>query len=270
MNFCRFPLSLAGAILLNACVSANDHSEVSAQGDNVRAQHGNVLKPFCAALGDEPLAEVFRRATFVTRFAGSDSGILADDAGVRIMKTLTVDQCGEGRGAVTLRFTEDAGGGLTGSELFVKDHATGTVVGLALSAEGAELAEVPTELVKDKIGYSGVVGAVVRTRSGCFACHGRVSTDFEVPGAAEFWASTIPATSFLPADLPRQGGVVPEADAETESPNFRSDAESRPPQPDDDGDGVANGRDLCAQTPAGANAWADGEWAGCSEGQVRD
>jgi hypothetical protein len=40
--------------------------------------------------------------------------------------------------------------------------------------------------------------------------------------------------------------------------------------PDADGDGVGDLADLCAATPKGANAWKEGEWAGCSEKQYRN
>ena len=41
-------------------------------------------------------------------------------------------------------------------------------------------------------------------------------------------------------------------------------------QGDDDADGVTNGADLCSGSPAEALVWADGDWAGCAAGQLRD
>ena len=40
--------------------------------------------------------------------------------------------------------------------------------------------------------------------------------------------------------------------------------------PDDDQDGVPNGKDRCSLTPAGKKVWASGAWAGCAAGQLTD
>ena len=39
---------------------------------------------------------------------------------------------------------------------------------------------------------------------------------------------------------------------------------------DSDGDGIANGQDLCSGSPQGMPVWQQGEWLGCAEGQYRD
>ena len=41
-------------------------------------------------------------------------------------------------------------------------------------------------------------------------------------------------------------------------------------QGDDDADGINNGADLCSATQSEALVWADGDWAGCAGGQLRD
>lgn len=48
------------------------------------------------------------------------------------------------------------------------------------------------------------------------------------------------------------------------------DAESGAESRDTDGDGIFDDKDLCSDTPAGAEVWKSGEWIGCASGQRRD
>lgn len=177
----------------NASASRTTSTEVTAPAAVV-----SILAEFCPTLANEPLASVYARSPVLQQIAGDLSGVVVD-GGSRVLKQLTVDDCGSGRGRVTLRFTEDAGGGLAGSELFVKEEATQSIVGLAVAADGTELQAVPEELAFDKSNNkTSKDDRIVRTRSGCFECHSQVSHEYGMPGAAAFWNNAKLVSVFQP------------------------------------------------------------------------
>lgn len=178
-----------------------------------------LMAEFCPALAGETLASIYARSVELQRINGVDSGVVVD-GGARVLKTLTIDDCGQGRGRVTLRFTEDSGGGLSGSELFIKEESTNSIVGLAVSAAGTELTVVPQELAFDK-NDSKTAGSskLVSTRNGCFECHSTVSYDYSMPGAAAFWDNAKLVAGLTPTDLP--DGPTPAVDpGRADDPNF--------------------------------------------------
>lgn len=123
---------------------------------------------------------------------GDDSGVLADDEGIRTLfeEELVSATTGD---KYTVRFTYDQvktkdGKLLCGFETFIKDQKTGKIIGFGLDDDGNYLPDVPTELAidKDKNKEDGL-SPNVRSGPGCFECHSEVSHDYGMPQAEKFW-----------------------------------------------------------------------------------
>lgn len=73
----------------------------------------SLLAEFCLAMVDIPFSTIRERATVLAApIPGDESDIITDPKGQRVLKTFAIENCGAGRGAVTIRFTDDQGGGL--------------------------------------------------------------------------------------------------------------------------------------------------------------
>ena len=88
----------------------------------------------------------------------------------------------------------------------MKNHQTKQVIGLAIDSEGNLIDDVPMDVATDKdLNYGeNVRDRSIRSREGCFKCHGNskesVSFAYEVPKAREFWNGAKPA-QFLEREI---------------------------------------------------------------------
>lgn len=228
-------------VVLSSAVGCNSAAPES--GSQLASSSANTTSPildmgeFCDALKGQSPADVAKNgaASTLSTISGAESGVVVT-GGQRILKTLTIADCGRGSG-VTIRLTEDQGGGLSGYEVFVRNDSTREVVGLAVAANGSELAVVPKELAFDKdsnkrgANPDGSVNELVHTRMGCFSCHSDVSLNYQIVGAEDFWRDARPVQTFaarvLPSDLPgagqssRPGDGSQEIGDNGENPNVR-------------------------------------------------
>lgn len=186
----RFTLTLfvCVAALASGCRKQSPQSSLQLTPTATQSSQG-LFGEFCASLKNVSAAKVFSAAKPLKYIKGDDSHIIAD-GGYRILKQYEHKDCGNGSG-VTIRFTDDFGAGMSGSEVFVKNSATNEIVGLALNDRHQEIAYVPEKLAHDKYGIGLNGKPTVYTRKGCFNCHNSTvdasNVFMELPGAEEFW-----------------------------------------------------------------------------------
>lgn len=129
--------------------------------------------------------------------SGKESGVVAD-AGERHLFEITFNDVPYQKSSthqVTLRFSFDrvieAGKPFCGFELFVKSSKSiQTPTGFALDFSGNLLDEVPKFLAFDKSAnkLTDFKNKAVKTGAGCYSCHSKVSVEFGIAGAEEFWS----------------------------------------------------------------------------------